>query len=241
MTNNKVIKGKTSDIKINYKALVGNSWEGILRPLLQSNYMSSLIEFLNESYKLNTIRPSKANIFKPFKETPFTDLRVVIIGKEPYDDNSNTGIPFANDNNFGKLFNPQLLKVLRCVENDIYDGIRLNLDYTLEDWTIQDVLLLNTSLTMEAGKTGSHSKYWRNFIRETLKIINEWKTGTIFLLWGEEAQQFKQYINVEKNYVLECEHPEIAVKEKRDWNCNHFSETNKILNILNGPSGEIEW
>lgn len=229
------------DVDVNYNQLLGRSWAGVLEPLLKSSYMKDLMSFLHESYKIQNVRPNKKEVFNAFKYTPFTDVRIVIIGKEPYQNFNSTGLAFGNPDKFGQLFEPELLKILNNIEIEIYNGLRMYSDPTLIPWAYQDILLLNSALTVEVGEDGSHLKYWRNFIREVIKTTNEWKTGIIFCLWGEEAQYFKQYINTDKNYVLECEHPSTAVAENRDWFCNHFTEINKIINKVNGKECIIDW
>lgn len=229
------------NIDINYNQLLGKSWAGVLEPLLKSSYMENLMSFLHEAYKVQNVRPNKRDIFDAFTHTTFTDLRVVIIGKEPYQNFKSTGLAFANVDKYGELFSPELVKIFSTVERTLYSGFKMYTDPTLVQWAYQDVLLLNSALTVEVGNDGSHLKYWRNFIREFIKITNEWKTGIVFCLWGEEAQYFKQYINTDKNYVLECEHPTKAVVENRQWECNHFEEINKIINKINGKECEIDW
>ena len=229
------------NINVDYNQLLGKSWAGVLEPLLTSPYMSDLMSFLHESYKIQNVRPNKREVFDAFKFTPFTDVRVVIIGKEPYQNFKSMGLAFGNLDKIGKEFSPELLKIFDVIEKTIYNGLRIYSDPSLSYWAYQDVMMLNSALTVEVGEDGSHLKYWRNFIREFVKITNEWKTGLIYCLWGEEAQYFKQYINTDKNYVLECEHPSTAVAENRDWDCNHFVEINEILNKLNGDSEEIDW
>jgi len=228
-------------LDIDYEALLGKAWVRALNPLLISEYMTNLMYFINESYKVQRISPNKIRVFDSFFYCPITDLQVVILGKEPYFTSHATGLAFGNDDKVGQNFSPELVKILETIEEQINNGLRINMEPTLEFWEYAGVLLLNSALTVQDGKPGSHLEYWRNFTREVIKTISKNKTNIIFCLWGEEAQYFKQYINEDKHFIFECESPTKAVEEDRKWNCNHFVEINKLIAKINGPDCCIPW
>ena len=237
-----VIKRKElSELVLDHDNIVGKDWAKVLKPLLDSTYMKNLLYFLNESYQVKTIRPKQSKIFSPFINCPVELTKVVIIGKEPYNNDENTGVPFANHDKYGKLFTLELLKIMNTIIKTVYDNCKIHIDSTLEYWSYQGVLLLNSALTIEEGIEESHLEYWRDFTRQTVKLISKNKPGTIFCLWGEEAQYFKQYIDTKTCFVLECEHPSTAVAEKREWRCDHFNEINELISKHLGENECIEW
>jgi len=224
--------------------VVFNTWSKPLLNLLQTEYFQKLVNFLNKAYASKIVYPNKLNIFKAFKLTTYNELKVVIIGKGPYSfNNMATGLAFANEDSIigDEKLSPSLLKIKQCVEQNVYNGFKLNFDQTLESWAKQGVLLLNTSLSVENGKINSHYKYWVKFIIKTIETINDNNSGIIFLLWGEDAQNYEEYISLSKNYVLKFNHPSWAVENKIPWNCNHFTKANEIIKRNNGSEFCIEW
>ena len=208
----------------------------------QSNYYNKLFEFLNLSYKVKLIYPEKKNVFKTLQLTDYNNLKVVIVGEDSYPNNKATGIAFANEDNIRESsFSPSLLKIKDCIEQNVYNGLYLNFDPTLENWCEQGVLLLNTSLTAEANNANSHTKYWNRFITNLLTTVNENKTGIIFCFWGNQAKQFKDLINTNHHYILEYINPSEAVIQNIDWKCTHFNDINTIITKNNGKSECIEW
>lgn len=229
------------DLDIDYKMLLGKGWEGVLRHLLHSKYMKDLMMFLHGSYKLENVRPHKSNVFLPFKMTGFHTVRVVIISDEPYNNIKSTGIPYGNVDKWGELFSPELLKIHKTVERTCYDGFKMDIDPTLSGWGEQGVLSIPSTFTSVEGRKGAHEVYWKHFTREVIKTLNEYKPGTIYLLWGNKAKDLKKYIDMKTNYVFYAESPTEAVALNRDWNCDHFVNTNAILSYLNGEDTQIVW
>jgi len=237
-----VVKNKKLDkLVLDHDAIVGKDWAKVLKPLLDSTYMKNLLYFLNESYQIKSIQPKQKHIFKPFIDCTVDETKVVIIGKEPYNNDENTGLAFGNHDKYGKLFTAELLKIMNTIIKTVYDGCKIPIDCTLEYWSYQGVLLLNSALTVEEGSEESHLNYWKDFIRQTVKIISKEKPGTIFCLWGEEAQYFKKYIDTKTCFILECEHPSTAIAEKREWRCDHFNEINDLISKHMGENKCIEW
>ena len=223
---------------MNFKEIMGD-WCHPLNSLLTSNYMSKLLIFLEESYNLKDIRPHKKNVFKPFRETKFSDLKVVIIGDEPYHSFKSTGIAYANPESILDL-EGSLAKIEKCIERTCYDDFKLHMHTDLLHWCHQGVLPIYSSLTVETAKKGSHHIYWKNFIRELIKSINSDKTGIIFMLWGEKARSFKHLIG-KNHYIMEFHDPMWAVQRGLDWNCPHFKHANGIIKNNNGEEFCIKW
>ncbi len=224
------------------KKQVFNTWYNLLKhDLLDSKYMHKLIKFINEEYKSGKkVFPVKRDIFKPFTNTNYKDLKVVILGDNPYANDKDTGIAFANEEKHGVYISEPLTKIENCITNNVKNGLYF-MDYSLDDWSKQGVLLLNSSLSAIKGQEGSHSFYWSYFIKYLLKSLSDYNTGIIYCLWGNQAQSFKQYINEKNNYILEFINPSDAVKKGVDWNCTHFNDINKIIEENNGIDFIVNW
>lgn len=219
------------------KKIFGN-WYSILSPIIKSHYFTRIITTLNKEYKYKNIFPKKTLVFNAFKLTDYRKFRVLILGSEPYPNNRSTGLAFANDLSHISI-SPILKRINEVIEYDYYNGLNLNFDQTLESWAKQGVLLLNTSLTIEKGKPNSHKYRWENFIRIFLKILGDYNPGTIYVLWGKDAQQYKEHIDIKNNYIIEAEHPLYSSAYKgRKWNFS-FKKIDEITYKLNG--NKIKW
>jgi uracil-DNA glycosylase len=223
----------------NYKSIVGD-WFHPLYSLLSSPYMQKLISLLDYNYSTKHIRPNKKNVFKAFRDCKFKDLRIVIIGNEPYHNYNSTGIAYATPDSFMEL-SPTFNKIEKCIERTVCDNLKLSINTDLNHWTEQGILPIYTSLTVEKGIPGSNRIYWKNFIREVINTINSEKTGIIFLLWGKEASDFKHLINDKIHDVMTYSEPSIAVQTGKDWNCPHFNKVNQLITERNGSEFVIKW
>ena len=227
-------------ININSSKLF-NTWNGPINKLIESNYFNGLLNFLKKNYKYLNICPEQKNVFKAFELTDYNNLKVVILGKDPYSDGkSATGLAFANEDK-GGVISPSLVKIKECIETTIYNGLNLDFNPNLESWAEQGVLLLNTALTVEKDKIGSHEIYWKEFTKTVIETINDNHSGIIFMLWGKDAQAFDILINKKKHYVLKDRHPAYADYNNIAWNCNHFTEANKLIEENNGKEFCIKW
>lgn len=219
---------------------LGDGWSAVLADLLSSEYADKLMNKLNSEYSRTTVYPKKTNVFRAFRETPWEDLRVVILGQDPYHDGSATGLAFGN------AWNPSNIKVspsLRKIEDYHHSGAidysHFVFDLSMESWAKQGVLMLNTALTVEKGRAGSHTKYWKKFTEGVLKTIAEHRPDCIFMLWGGHAKAYKPLV---KNCnVLEFVHPAYASYKKIDWKCPNFDQANSILEGANGSEYRILW
>jgi uracil-DNA glycosylase len=227
-------------LDIDYESLLGKDWADVLREnLINTEYMKNLMIFLNESYKKGGIYPSKSNVFKALESVDFADVRVVMIGREPYNDGNATGIPLANYDKYGKRFSDELLKYFKGIETSIYDGIKLYQNPELDELSPQGVLFLDAALTSTGTKL-EHLVYWRNFIRQVIISIQEWIPDVVFVFMGEEAKYFAQYVE-NPNYKLFCEHPYESVQLKKPWDGEVLNEVNIVLKTMNNDDNPIVW
>tara|TARA_B110000259_G_scaffold162368_1_gene187082 strand:+ start:808 stop:1488 length:681 start_codon:yes stop_codon:yes gene_type:complete len=225
-------------LKQSFENLMCKSWLEHLWPALSSLKMkSSYAAIKKDKSRGCKVFPKYEDTFNAFKYTPWDDVKVVIIGKDPYcAEGMSHGLAFSTQSDD----TPTPLKnILKEVENDVYDGFNLNRSVTndLTSWTSQGVLLLNTSLTVKMGWPGSHLKYWEAFTVHTIKELNEWKSGVIYLLWGIDAQAFKKHINLDQNHILEASN----ASSFEFLGCKHFSKTNELLLSMNGENSKIIW
>lgn len=231
---------------LDYSLLMGDWSKPLDQPLLSTQYMNSLIGFLERKYgdPSTTIYPKQPDIFRAFRMTPYKDVRVVIIGQDPYFDGRATGLAFANDDDSAIIadqLSPSLQMVKQCIEVMVHKGLNLNFDPTLTNWTEQGVLLLNSSLTVEEGKPGSHTKFWNRFMRHTLETLSENKTGICYLFIGGQAKILARHINHKTNHVFTFVHPAWSSRRGEDWKCPYFNVINSILTRQNGDEYAIKW
>ena len=190
-------------------------------------YFKSLQSFLTEERKIATVYPPENNVFQAFELTPFDELKVVILGQDPYHgENQAHGLCFSVPE--GVPQPPSLVNIFKEIQTDI--NIQRPQSGNLERWAKQGVFLLNTTLTVQAGKPLSHkNKGWEIFTDEVIKQISREKTGVIFLLWGKHAQSKESLIDSGKHYILKAAHPSPLSAYNGFFGCKHFSKTNLIL------------
>jgi uracil-DNA glycosylase len=186
--------------------------------------------------KNKKIAPLPMDIFKAFELCSYQETKVVIFGQDPYfQDGLANGLAFSVDKN-----NPipaSLKNIYKEIKNDI--GVVLSKNGSLDSWASQGVLLLNSCLTVEVSKPGSHfGAGWENFIKEVVMLLNK-KNNLVFLLWGKNAKKYKKYINPNFHLVLTAPHPSPLSAYKGFFGCKHFSKCNAYLKA-NGIV-EINW
>lgn len=190
------------------------------------------------------ICPLLKNVFSCFRYCPFNDLRVVILGYDPYPDIINnqpvaTGIAFANSKEtIEDNYSPSLKVIKESINHYLNSWENINFDPSLESWEKQGVLMLNTTLSCLMRNTGSHSLLWRPFIRSLLESLSSYKTGLVYVLLGTSAQSFKDYIKQDFNYIIECKHPAYYARI-HSLMPNIWEDINNILIGLNGYG--IKW
>lgn len=204
-----------------------NTWNKILESEFEKDYFLKLKSFVDQEYDSNICYPPKQQIFNAFRKCDFDSTRVVIIGQDPYHGKGQAnGLCFSvND---GIKFPPSLNNIFKEITRDLDQPIPLT--GNLERWANQGVLLLNTVLTVEEAKPGSHKqKGWEIFTDEVIKIISNSKENIVFLLWGAFAIGKSSLIDQEKHCVLTTTHPSPFSAHKGFLGSGHFSKTNIYL------------
>jgi uracil-DNA glycosylase len=207
---------------------IHDSWKSHLETEFQKPYFKDLAKFVKEEYSKHQCFPPGNQIFNAFEYCHFDDVKVVIIGQDPYHDVGQAhGLCFSvND---GIKHPPSLINIFKEIEQDL--GIPYPISGNLLRWANQGVLLLNATLTVRAHTAGSHqNKGWEIFTDAVIKIISEQKNNVIFLLWGSYAKQKVKLINNKKHQILQSGHPSPLSANRGLWFGNkHFSKTNFLL------------
>ena len=217
---------------------IADSWKNILQPQFEKPYFKELVNFIKLEYQNYTCYPKGKDIFAAFDFCYFPDLKVVIIGQDPYHGpNQANGLCFSVKDEIPHP--PSLKNIFKEITTD------LEKEYpqsgNLEKWAKQGVLLLNATLTVRAHKAGSHQKKgWETFTDEVIKQISNEKENIIFLLWGGLAKKKANLIDTKKHFVLTSGHPSPLSANRGYWFGNkHFSKTNDLLKSINKE--EIDW
>ena len=207
---------------------ISPTWAPILQEQVSKDYFKSLNSFVDKSYRNARCYPAKEDIFKALQQTCFNDLRVVIIGQDPYHDKGQAnGLSFSVKDTVAHP--PSLKNIFKELESDL--GIAIPKSGNLERWATQGVLLLNATLTVAAHKPASHQKKgWETFTDAIISEISTHKNGVVFLLWGGFAKKKAKKIDVSKHHILSSGHPSPLSANRGYWFGNkHFSLTNEYL------------
>ena len=213
------------------------SWKAALKDEFDKPYFQNLAGRLHEEKRDGyTIYPPGGLIFRAFELTPLDEVRVVILGQDPYHGPGQAmGLSFSVPD--GVAAPPSLKNIFREIETDL--GITMSGRTNLEPWARQGVLLLNAVLTVRAGQAASHGGYgWMEFTDAVIRCINEHCSGVVFLLWGNFARSKRELIDTSKHYVLEAAHPS-PLARGAFFGCRHFSRANAIL-ISEGKT-PVDW
>ena len=206
---------------------IEQTWKDALAPEFEKPYFASLVRFLHEEKAAGRkIYPPGSQIFKAFELTPLPEVKVVVIGQDPYHGPGQAmGLSFSVPD--GMPTPPSLANIFREVESDL--GIRLSGRPNLENWARQGVLLLNAMLTVRAGAAGSHSRIgWQEFTDAVIRCISDRCEGVVFLLWGNFARSKRGLIDPSRHHILEASHPS-PLARGAFFGCRHFSKANAIL------------
>ena len=217
---------------------IEESWKAVLKEEFDKAYFQQIVTFLKaEKVAGKIIYPPGQLIFNAFNKTPFSKVKVVLLGQDPYHNKGQAhGLSFSVPDGIPKP--PSLVNIFKELESDL--GIAPAKNGNLEKWAEQGVLLLNASLTVRQNEPGSHSKIgWLQFTDTVISKISEEKRGIIFLLWGKFAQDKQSIIDETKHYVLKAAHPSPFSADKGFFGCKHFSKTNELLAIQ--KKSAIEW
>jgi uracil-DNA glycosylase len=205
------------------------SWLPALQNEFQKPYMLGLNQFLEQEYKQGTIvYPKPSDVFNAFKFTPFNEVKVVILGQDPYHGaNQAHGLSFSVQK--GVAVPPSLKNIYKELQTDI-PGFNMPSHGDLSSWAKQGVLLLNTTLTVRAGEPGSHQKMgWEQFTDQAIRALSEQREGLVFMLWGRYAQAKASLIDSTKHVVLTAAHPSPFSAYNGFFGCTHFSKANAYL------------
>lgn len=216
---------------------IGNEWDELLKDEYSKDYFLKMNEFLKKEYCEKTVFPPKNEIFTAFQLSSYNDIKVVILGQDPYHGKGQAhGLAFSVKE--GEKIPPSLRNMYKEI---VAEGEGETFETgSLIEWAKQGVFLLNTALTVRESEANSHSKIgWSLFTDAVIKKINERKEPVIFVLWGNNAKNKKKLITGEHHFILEGVHPSPLSASRGFFGCNHFKKINEILISLNKKS--IDW
>lgn len=216
---------------------IAPTWKNRLLPEFEKSYFHDLVNFVKDEYSSYTVYPPGPEIFNAFEYCSFDDIKVVILGQDPY---------HGPDQAHGLCFSvrdgikppPSLVNIYKELKEDV--GKKIPATGDLTHWAQQGVLLLNATLTVRARSAGSHQKKgWEEFTDAVIKLISQEKENTVFMLWGAYAQKKGSVIDRKKHLVLESPHPSPFSAHSGFFGCKHFSKANQYLKE-NGKNA-INW
>ncbi len=217
---------------------IETSWKEQLEDEFEKPYFSKLVDFVKTEYQNSTCYPQGSEIFAAFDHCSFTDVKVVIIGQDPYHGvGQANGLCFSVNDHID--IPPSLINIFKEIETDL--GVPYPTTGNLQRWAEQGVLLLNATLTVRAHQAGSHQKKgWEEFTDAVIKCISDKKENVVFLLWGGFAKKKGAKIDRNKHYILTSGHPSPLSANRGCWFGNrHFSTTNTYLSKVGKKT--IEW
>lgn len=217
--------------------ILKNDWAPLLNDEFSKPYYLRLREFLIREYKTQTIYPNMYDIFNALHYTPFQNVKVVILGQDPYHGpNQAHGLSFSVQRGVKKP--PSLINIFKELESDL--GFQAPSHGNLVKWAKQGVLLLNTVLTVRGGQAHSHrGRGWENFTDQVINILNQKEEPVVYILWGRAAQNKQALIDLDKHFVLTAPHPSPLSAHRGFFGSRPFSKTNTILKQTG--QGKIDW
>lgn len=207
---------------------IESSWKEALKDEFQKSYFEQIVMFLKHEKALGkTIYPAGNLIFNAFDKTPFGNVKVVILGQDPYHGPGQAhGLCFSVQK--GVKPPPSLVNIYKEMQKDI--GISIPETGDLTPWAESGVLLLNAMLTVRNGEPASHSKIgWESFTDAVIRKVSDLKEGVVFMLWGKFAQDKQVLIDATKHHILKAAHPSPFSADKGFYGCRHFSKANELL------------
>lgn len=207
--------------------VLDNDWDSLLSPEFEQDYYRSLRRFLIQEYRGGTVYPTMHHIFEALKRTSFAQTKVVLLGQDPYHGPGQAhGLAFSVPK--GTPSPPSLQNIFKELRRDL--ALEIPGHGCLESWADQGVLLLNTTLTVRAGRAGSHQgRGWEEFTDAVLGHLNRKETPLVFLLWGRHAQSKSALITERRHLVLQTVHPSPLSAHRGFFGCSHFSKANSFL------------
>ena len=207
--------------------MIGNDWDKILEEEFKKDYFIKLMNGVREEYKKKTIFPRKDQVFNAFRYTPYKDVKVVILGQDPYHGEGEAeGLSFSVPLNIRKP--PSLVNIFKELHDDL--GCPIPKHGSLHSWAKEGVLLLNAVLTVVKDHAASHQGMgWETFTDDVIKLVNEKEEPVVFILWGRYARSKKKLITNPKHFVIESAHPSPLSAYNGFFGSRPFSKTNKYL------------
>lgn len=217
--------------------ILKNDWNGLLEDEFSKDYYLKLRQFLITEYKTRTIYPNMHDIFNALHYTPYKNVKVVILGQDPYHGpNQAHGLSFSV--NIGTQPPPSLINIYKELHTDLNCYIPNN-GY-LKKWADQGVLLLNTVLTVRASEANSHkNKGWETFTDKIISLLNDKQDPIVFILWGNNAQSKESLISNPKHYIIKSVHPSPLSASRGFFGSKPFSKTNQFL--MSTGKEPIDW
>jgi uracil-DNA glycosylase len=218
-------------------AVFKNDWSEVLGEELQKDYYLNLREWLKGEYQASATHPSMYDIFNAFHYTPYQDVKVVLLGQDPYHGpNQAEGLSFSVKK--GVKVPPSLRNMYKELHDDI--GCDIPQHGSLVKWAEQGVLLMNTVLTVEEGKAHSHQgKGWETFTDKVITLLNEREKPMVFLLWGKPAQKKRALIDESRHKILDAPHPSPLSAHRGFFGSRPYSKANQFLKEQG--MNEIDW
>lgn len=216
---------------------ISNDWLSPLKEEFGKEYYKKLYQTVNDEYKTHVIYPPADDLFNAFHFTPLHEVKVVILGQDPYHNEGQAhGLCFSVQK--GVEIPPSLLNIYKELQDDL--NCTMPSSGYLKKWADQGVLLLNTVLTVRAHEANSHKGIgWEEFTDAAIRILNEQDRPIVFMLWGSNAREKKKMLNNPKHLILEAPHPSPLSAYRGFFGCRHFSKCNAFL-IKNGLD-PIDW
>ena len=217
---------------------ITKNWYELLKPEFESDSYIKFSKWLDSEYNSYTIYPKPENVFNALNLVKYNDVKVVIIGQDPYHGpNQAHGLSFSVEKDI--KIPPSLQNIYKELHDDL--GCYIPNNGNLTKWAKQGVLMLNAVLTVRAGQPNSHKdKGWEQITSKIVKLLNDRDDPVIFLLWGGNAKANAKYIDTNKHYVLTASHPSPMSANQGGWfGCKHFSKANKILSDIG--KAPIDW
>lgn len=207
--------------------MIGNDWDIVLKEEMEKDYFKELIAKVKQEYHQHTVYPQAAEIFKAFRNTSFSDTKVVILGQDPYHgENQAEGLSFSVKNGIQKP--PSLQNIFKELQDDL--GCSIPQNGSLVAWSNEGVLLLNSVLTVQAHHPMSHKNFgWETFTDAVIEKLNEKEKPVVFILWGSYARSKKKLITNPNHCIIESAHPSPLSAYNGFFGSHPFSKTNNFL------------
>ncbi|MDO5759615.1 MAG: uracil-DNA glycosylase [Bacteroidota bacterium] len=212
------------------KVNIEPSWQKVLQEEFDKPYFEQIVAKVKQAYKTTRVFPKGSLIFNAFNLCPFDKVKVVILGQDPYHEQGQAhGLAFSVME--GVSLPPSLQNIYKEIENDL--SISPSLSGDLSRWAKQGVLLLNSTLTVEEHKAGSHQNFgWEEFTDNVISLLSKKKEHLVFILWGSFAQKKEKFIDKNKHLILSSVHPSPLSAYRGFFGNKHFSSTNNYLTSL---------